>query len=42
MLGFFCHLCEDARDLQWPVWAEASAEPEQLVDPVTFFGFEIL
>jgi hypothetical protein len=36
------HLCEDALDLGWQVWAEPNTEPEQLVDPLTNFGFEIL
>src|SRR3712207_9172533 len=42
LLCRFPHLGEDARDLRRPVPAEADAEPEQLVDPVTLFGREVL
>jgi hypothetical protein len=41
-LCFFCHLREDAFDLQGLLGAEADAEPKQLVDAVALLGREVL
>ena len=41
LLCLFCHLREDAYDLQGPVGAKADAEPEQLVSVVALLGCKV-